>query len=49
MIQNHMRTPTHPGAMTPVQILHRDLANTASIITTAAAVALFATMFIMFN
>ena len=49
LIQNHMRTPMHPGAMTPAQILRRDLAKAACIITTAAAVALFAIMFNMFN
>lgn len=49
MIQNHMRTPTHPGAMTPTQILYRDLAKAACIIATAAAVAVFAITFIMFN
>lgn len=49
MNRHHMNTPTFPGAMTPAQILYRDLAKAACIIATAATVALFATMFILFN
>lgn len=49
MTRNHMNTPTHPGAMTPAQILYRDITKAACIITTAAAVVLFVTMFTLFN
>lgn len=49
MNRHHMNTPLFPGAMTPAQILHRDITKAASIIATAATVAAFCTMFIMFN
>lgn len=49
MNRHHMNTPLFPGAMTPAQILCRDLAKAACIIATAATVAAFCTMFIMFN
>ena len=46
---HHMNTPTYPGAMTPAQLVKRILLQAACTLTTAAAVALFATMFVLFN
>ena len=47
---NHRRhIPTHPGAMTPAQLIRRTLARAAAAIITAATVAALTALFIIFN